>query len=147
MDVNTTYFFSDTIPLLLKPLKRENTPAAVEGKSNKEEKFENIYQVNSSKNPTITKPEEGDVIFVDDDDGQSDSKLSPSPINKIENVEEMLRLARKALEESDRLNKETEKRARESERIHKEKKPYKCPICDADFFEKRRMENHKENLH
>ena len=112
------FIFSDTIPLLLKPLKRET--AAVEGKSNKEEKVENIYQVYSSKNPTITKPEEGDVIFVDD--GESDSKLSPSPINKIENVEEMLRLARKALEESDRLNKETEKRARESERIHKETK-------------------------
>ena len=112
------FIFSDTIPLLLKPLKRET-----EGKSNKEEKVENIYQVYSSKNPTITKPEEGDVIFVDDDDGQSDSKLSPSPINnKLENVEEMLRLARKALEESDRLYKETEKRARESERIHKETK-------------------------
>ena len=110
MYVHCTYYlfiFSDTIPLLLKPLKRETTPAAVEAKSS----------------PTITKPEEGDVIFVDDDDdGQSDSKLSPSPINKIENVEEMLRLARKALEESDRLNKETEKRARESERIHKETK-------------------------
>ena len=43
------FIFSDTIPLLLKPLKRET-----EGKSNKEEKVENIYQVYSSKNPTIT---------------------------------------------------------------------------------------------
>jgi hypothetical protein len=105
----------DTIPLLLKPLKRETTPAV--DNSNNEEKIKQFY---SSKN---TEPEE-DVIIIDGDhDGHHiDSQYSVPSTNKTENVEEMLRLARKALEKSDRLNKETEKRARESERLNKETK-------------------------
>ena len=124
----------------MKPLKRESTPAAVDNSNNKE-KGENIVQqfysipYHSSKN---TKPEV-DVMPVDDDHNFSQS----SPTNKIENVEEMLRLARKALEESDRLNKETEKRARESERLHKETKILKRKMK----YEKIKCEQQKRAMY